>query len=87
LKRLKDESPGVDQISTKSITAGGRKIRNKIYKIVNSIWNKEGLSELWKYFNIAPVYKKSKKPILVVIETCHFCQIRIKFYPTAGFQG
>jgi len=87
LKRLKGESPGVDQISTKSTTAEGRKIRNKIHKIVNSIWNKEGLPELWKYSNIASIYKKSKKQILIVIETYHFCQIRTTFYPTSCFQG
>jgi hypothetical protein len=61
LKRLKDESPGVDQIPTESTTAGGRIIRNEIHKIINSVCNKEELPELWKCFNIVPIYKKSGK--------------------------
>ena len=38
-------SPGIDQIPAVIIKAGGRTIRSKIHKIINSIWNKEELPE------------------------------------------
>jgi len=46
LKRHK--SPGNDQIEAELSIAGGRTIRSKIYKFINSLWNKEELSEEWK---------------------------------------
>jgi len=46
LKRHK--SPGIDQIEAELITAGGRTIRSEIYKLINSLWNEEELSEEWK---------------------------------------
>jgi len=39
LKRHK--SPGIDQIPTGLIKAGGRTIRYEIHKLINSVWNKE----------------------------------------------
>ena len=41
LKRHK--SPGIDQIPTELITAGGRTIRCEIHKLINCIYNKEKL--------------------------------------------
>jgi hypothetical protein len=32
-----------------------------LYKLVNSVWNKEKLPHQWKEAIIAPVYKKSDK--------------------------
>jgi hypothetical protein len=43
LKRHK--SPGIDQIPTELIKAGGRTIRYEIYKHFISVWNKEELPE------------------------------------------
>jgi len=39
------------------IKVGGRTIRCGIYTLINSIWNKEDLSEEWKLSIIAPIYK------------------------------
>jgi hypothetical protein len=42
LKRY--NSPGSDQTPAELIQAGGEKLRSEIYKLINSIWNKEDLS-------------------------------------------
>jgi hypothetical protein len=39
------KSPGSDQIPAELIQAGGENMRSKIYKLVNSIWDKEELSD------------------------------------------
>jgi len=39
LKRYK--SPGTDQILAEMIQAGGNTLHSEIYKLINSIWNKE----------------------------------------------
>jgi hypothetical protein len=46
LKRHK--SPSIDQIPAQLIKAGSRTIRSEIYKLINSLWNEEELSEEWK---------------------------------------
>jgi hypothetical protein len=56
LKRHK--SLGIDQIPAELIKAGGRTIRSELHKLINSIWNKEELSEQWKESIIVPIYKK-----------------------------
>ena len=43
------------------IKAGDRTIRSEIHKLINSIWNKEELSEEWKESIIVPIYKKDDK--------------------------
>jgi hypothetical protein len=40
---------------------GGRTICSEIHKLINSIWNKEELSEDWKESIIVSIYKKSDK--------------------------
>jgi hypothetical protein len=59
LKRYK--SPVIDQIPAELIKAGGRTIRFETHKLINSIWNKEELSEQWKESIIVPIYKKGDK--------------------------
>jgi hypothetical protein len=59
LKRHK--SPGIVQIPAELIKAGGRTIRSKIHKLINSIWNKEELLEQWKQSIFVPIYKKGDK--------------------------
>ena len=54
-------SPGIDQIPTELIKAGGRTIRREIHKHINSIWNKEELPEELKESIIVPIYKKGDK--------------------------
>jgi hypothetical protein len=54
-KLKKYESPGSDQIQAELIQAGGE-LLCVIHKLVNSIWNKEELSDQWKE-SIVPVRK------------------------------
>jgi hypothetical protein len=42
------KSPRIDHIRAEVITALGRTICSEIHKLINSIWNKEELSEQWK---------------------------------------
>jgi len=37
--------PGIDQIPTELIKAGGKTIHFEIHKLINSIWNKKKLSD------------------------------------------
>jgi len=49
IEKLKSQkSPGIGQILAEIIKAGGRKVRNKIHKLIISIWNKEEWPEEWK---------------------------------------
>jgi hypothetical protein len=50
--------PDIDQIPTKLIKVGGRKIHYEIHKLIISIWNKEELPEEWKESIIVFIYKK-----------------------------
>jgi len=52
------KSPGIDQIPTELIKAGGRKICLEIRKLITSIWKKEKLPEEWKESIIIPIHKK-----------------------------
>jgi hypothetical protein len=56
LKRYK--SPGSDQISAELFQAGGEILVSVIHKLINSIWNKEELSDQWKEPIILPVHKE-----------------------------
>ena len=55
------KSPGIDQIATEFIEAGGRTICYEIHNLIISIWNKEELPEEWQELIILPMYKKGNK--------------------------
>jgi hypothetical protein len=57
----KDKTPGSDQIPAELIQAGGEILPSKIHKLINSIWNKEELSDQLKKSIIVPIYKKGDK--------------------------
>jgi hypothetical protein len=59
LKKYK--SPGSDQIPAELIQAGGNILLFVIYKLINSVWNKEELPDQWKESIILPVHKKGDK--------------------------
>jgi hypothetical protein len=59
LKRYK--SPGSDKIPAELIQAGGETLWSEIHKLLNSIWNKEELSDKWKESIILPIHKKGDK--------------------------
>jgi hypothetical protein len=58
LKRYK--LPGSDQIPTELIQTRGETLWSEIFKVINSVWNKEELPDQWKE-SIVPIYKKSNK--------------------------
>ena len=55
------KSPGIDQIPTELIKAGGSTIRFAVHKIITAILNKEELSGDWKESIIVPIHKKGDK--------------------------
>jgi len=55
------KSPGIDQIPTELIKAGGKTICCAIHKLIISIWNKEELPEEWKESIKITIYKKGDK--------------------------
>ena len=54
-------SPGIDEIPTELIKAGGGTICGEIHKLITSIWKKEKLPEEWKESIIVPIHKKGDK--------------------------
>jgi hypothetical protein len=56
-KVKKYKLPGSDQILAELIQAGGEILLYAIHKLVNSVWNKEKLSDQWKRSIIVPVHK------------------------------
>ena len=55
------KSPGIDQIPTELIKAGGSTIHCAIHKLIIAIWNKEELAGEWKESIIVPIHKKGDK--------------------------
>jgi hypothetical protein len=60
-KLKKYRSSGSDQIPAELIQAGGKMLLSAIQKPINSIWNKEELSDQWKASIIVPIHKKGNK--------------------------
>jgi hypothetical protein len=59
LKKYK--STGGDVIPAKLIQAGGKILPSAIHKHINSVWNKEELSDQWKESIIVPVHENGDK--------------------------
>jgi hypothetical protein len=59
------------------IQAGDEILHSKIYKLINSIWNKEELPDQWKESIIVPVNKKGDK---TDCSKYHY-QLHTKMYP------
>jgi hypothetical protein len=56
-KLIRHISSGIDQI----IKAGGEKSHSEIDQLVNSVWNKEELPEVWKESITVLIYKRGDK--------------------------
>ena len=61
VKLKSHKSPGVDQMPSELIKAGGSTIRCAIFKVIIAIWNKEELPGEWKESIIVPIHKKGDK--------------------------
>jgi hypothetical protein len=57
-KLKKYKSPGSNQIPAELIQAGGEILLSAIYKLINSVWNKDELPDQWKESIIIPIHKK-----------------------------
>jgi hypothetical protein len=60
-KIRRHKSQSIDQITAEFIRAGCSTIWSEIHKLVDSVWNKEELSEQWKESIVVPVCKKGDK--------------------------
>jgi hypothetical protein len=61
------------------ILEGGETV-SVIQKIINSIWNKEELSDQWKRYFIVPVQREVIKQSVIIIVGYHCYQLHTKFY-------
>jgi hypothetical protein len=57
-KLKKYKLPVSDQISAELIQAGSEILLSAIHKLINSVWNKEELTDQWKESIIVPVHKE-----------------------------
>jgi hypothetical protein len=57
----KYNSPGSDQIPAEIIQSGGEILVSVMHKHINSIWNKEELTDQWNESIILPIHKKGDK--------------------------
>jgi hypothetical protein len=53
--------PSSDQIPSELIQAEGETLRSEIFKLINTIWNKEELPDRWKESVVVQVYKMGDK--------------------------
>jgi len=79
------KSLSTDQIPAELIKIGGITVHSEIFKLFNTIWNKDELPQRWKESIIVSIYERGLKQI--VVEAYHFCQVRAKCYPTSCCQG
>ena len=86
-KLKRHRSPGIDQIPAELMKARSRKFRSEVSKLINSIWNKDELSEEWKESIILPIYKKDDKTDCSNYRGNHVCQLRTKFYTASCCQS
>jgi hypothetical protein len=75
-KLKKYKSPGSDAIPAEVIQAAGKTLISEIHKFVNSIWNKEELSQKWKSLLLYQFTKKMTKLTAVFIEAYDFYELR-----------
>jgi hypothetical protein len=77
--------PGIGQIPSELIKAGGKTIRSEIHELIISIWNEEELPEKWKELIIVPIFKKGDKTDCSTYGG--ICKLHTKFYPPSCYQG
>jgi hypothetical protein len=66
---------------------GGRIVRSEIHKLINSIWNNEGLPGQLKESVIVPIYKKGANTYHSNYRGISLCQLHTKLYPTSFCPG
>jgi hypothetical protein len=66
-KLKKYKSPGSDEIPAKLIQAGGEKIVSAIHKLINSVWNKEGLPDQWMESMYQFTKRVTKLTVIIIV--------------------
>ena len=62
INKLKEnKAAGTDNIPGKLIKHGGRTLKQKIYKLIQNIWNNETLPAQWNEGTVCPIYKKGDR--------------------------
>jgi hypothetical protein len=84
-KRYK--SPGSGQIPAELIEVGGEILLSAIHKLINSVWNKEELTDQWKESIILPVHQKVIKLTVIIIVGYHCYQLHTKCCRISSSQG
>jgi hypothetical protein len=59
IKLKGNKAPGIDNIPAELIKHGGYTLKNRMYKLILLIWNKEQLPTEWLQ-GICPIYKKGE---------------------------
>jgi hypothetical protein len=64
IKQLKShKAPGLDNINSETLTAGGSILSHWIHRVINKIWESEDISEDWLRAIVVPLFKKRDKSI------------------------
>jgi hypothetical protein len=69
------------------IQAEGNILRSETHRLINSIWNKEGLPLHRDEYIIVCIYINGNKTGCSNIEECHYNQLNTQFYPVFLSQG
>jgi hypothetical protein len=82
LKRYSRKSPGSDQIPAELMQAEGEILHSEIHKLINSIWNKEDLTDQFQFqFHLYQFIRRVIKLSVLIIVGYHCYQLHTKFYP------
>jgi len=81
------KSPGIEQIPSELIKAGGRIIHGAIHKLIIAMWDKEELPEKRKKSVFLPIHKKGDKRECNNYKGTSLCQLHTKLCPTSCSQG
>jgi hypothetical protein len=55
------KAAGTDNVPPELLKHGGRKLRQKLHKLILMVWNNEHLPQQWNEGIICPVYKKGDR--------------------------
>jgi hypothetical protein len=86
-KFKKYKSPGSDHIPAELIEAGGEILLSEIYKLINSVWNKEDCLINGRSLLLYQFTKRVVKLTVIIIVGCHCYQLHTTFYRISSSQG
>jgi hypothetical protein len=75
LQNKRYKSSDIDRSPTELMHAVRNTFRPEIHKLINYIWNKEEMSQLWKKSTFVPIYKEGDKQTEITLEGYHCYQL------------